>query len=725
MRYNKKLLVPALAASLGLLAIPASRAMADNTASVPLGGFSQVVADPGTGDVFVNGSSGITVTGSSGAVLGTLDSGSAVAGLALNGSTLYAANTSAGQIDQFNVSAVSDGQSPAATYPLGNGDVPHGIAFQAGELWVSYTDSSGNADIGSVDPGSSSFSADAGGGNWPSAPDLAADPQDGGTVVAVAGGTAATFTASGNGLTTAAAQASLGSCSAESQLAVVPGGGSFFAACGSAASEYRTSAGLSQEASYDGGSVAVSTDETVAVGSSTAVGVYGTNGKEKYVFNLDAGLEPGGLAWDGSTLVAVTSDGVQVFGQPSLSPTLPATATGYTGYMSFGGSLALGDGASPPSGAQVTVTRTDPDGTTATPPAAPVGPDGSFTVTDTSVTAPGNYTYIVTYGGASASTAVTVGQNAATLTLGGPATAGVTKTVNLTGSVTLLGGTVPQGTAIAVTRQLAGSTAVSSYTATTTASGGSFSLPQTIGTLGTYTYTFKYAGDAADGIAAVTATEKLTVTKNTPTLTMSGPTQYTYEPKIWVTAHLGSTYTNHTVAIYAQTAGSGTKRLLKKGTVNSNGNLIIALTTPSTTTFTAVFTGDARYSARTVTDKVTVQGRIALSINGYYSSKSISGTTYRLYHHTGQLDVDATVGPNKYGECVWFEVQEYYNGAWHGNKNTSCASLSPASKLSGYLSFTSADLGPYYRIRAHYMPSSSDVLNASAITGWQYLIVSS
>ncbi|HEX6449414.1 MAG TPA: hypothetical protein VF060_08130 [Trebonia sp.] len=723
MRYNKKLLVPALATTLGLLAIPASRAMADNAASVPLGGFSQVVADPGTGDVFVNGSSGITVTDSSGTVLRTLDPGSGFAGLALNGSTLYAANTSVDEIDQFDVSAVSDGQSPVATYPLGNGDVPHGIAFQAGELWVSYTGSSGTG-IGSVDLSSSSFSADASGGNWSSAPDLAADPQNGGTVVAVTGGTAATFTASGSGLTAVAAQASLASCSAETQLAVVPGGGSFFAACGSSASEYSTS-GLSQQATYDGGSVAVGSDGTVAVGSSTAVDVYGSDGKEKYVFNLGADLEPGGLAWDNSTLVAVTGDGVEVFGQPSLSPTLSATATGYTGYVSFGGRLALGDGASPPSGAQVTVTRTDPDGTTTTLPATPVGPDGSFTVTDTSVTATGNYTYTVTYdGGASASTTVTVDQNAAKLTLGGPATAGVTKTVNLTGSVTLLGGTVPQGTTVAVTRQLAGATATT-LPAVPVGSDGSFSLPQTIGTLGTYTYKFTYNGDTTDGVAAVTATEKLTVTKNTPTLAMSGPTEYIYEPKIWVTAHLGSTYTNRTVAIYAQTAGSGTKRLLMKGTVNSNGNLIIALTTPSTTTFTAVFTGDARYAARTVTHTVTVQGSVALSINGYYSSKAISGTTYRLYHHTGQLDVDATVGPNKYGECVWLEVQEYYNGAWHGNKNTSCASLSPASKLSGYLSFTNADLGPYYRIRAHYLPSSSDVLNAGAITGWQYLIVNS
>jgi hypothetical protein len=210
----------------------------------------------------------------------------------------------------------------------------------------------------------------------------------------------------------------------------------------------------------------------------------------------------------------------------------------------------------------------------------------------------------------------------------------------------------------------------------------------------------------------------------TPGLSVTGPANYTYGQKIGVTVHLGwSTHTNRTVLVYAQTAGSTAKRLIKKAVVGSNGHLGITYATPSSTTFTVYYGGDAYNAPRTVTYATTMAGRVGFAMTGWYTSRNLSGLTYRLYHQGANLNVDVSVGPNKYGECVWFEVQEFYNGAWHSNMNTSCASLSASSALGGYLNFKNADLTTYYRIRAHYLPPSTDVSNVGNATGWQYLVV--
>jgi hypothetical protein len=204
-------------------------------------------------------------------------------------------------------------------------------------------------------------------------------------------------------------------------------------------------------------------------------------------------------------------------------------------------------------------------------------------------------------------------------------------------------------------------------------------------------------------------------------LSISAPNQATYDPKISVTAQLGPTLSNRTVAIYGQPAGSA-KRLLKKGTVDSSGQLTVSYTAPYTTTFTAVFSGDSLNAPKTVTHTVTVLAKTSLSVTGWYGKKSENGSTYLEYHRSGNVNVDIAVAPNKSGECVWVEGQEYYNGAWQANMKSACAALNSASKLSGYLTAINSDSGYPYRIRVHYLPSSKDKRNAGAITGWQYLL---
>jgi hypothetical protein len=70
------------------------------------------------------------------------------------------------------------------------------------------------------------------------------------------------------------------------------------------------------------------------------------------------------------------------------------------------------------------------------------------------------------------------------------------------------------------------------------------------------------------------------------------------------------------------------------------------------------------------------------SLGGYYHSRVVGGITYRLFHHNAVMRAHATVSPNKYGQCVKFEVN-ITRVPWHASVSTKCASLDSSSKVSG------------------------------------------
>jgi hypothetical protein len=214
---------------------------------------------------------------------------------------------------------------------------------------------------------------------------------------------------------------------------------------------------------------------------------------------------------------------------------------------------------------------------------------------------------------------------------------------------------------------------------------------------------------------------------HTPTTGTARPTSansatVNYASAITVTAHLGATYTRPTVSIYAQTIGSKSRTLIATGAVDSHGNLTVRYLATDSTTFSAVFSGDAYYTPESVTRTVYVRAGVFFGIGGYYASKRVGSTTYRLYHHTAHLDAAAIVAPDKRGECVKLEAQEYYRGSWHANI-TGCAILNKASEVGGYLTLNHADWNYFYRIRADYLRSNKDISNLSADSGWQYFMV--
>lgn len=788
MRHKKKFLsknlLIAAGGAAGLLLIPLSQALAGSTGSLGgLAGFSQVLVDSaaGPGYVFLAGTSGISVTDTRGNLITTIDQGEPVSGLALGpgGATLYAAVPQASssptdtgspagtpaptdtgspgsgpggyEIDAISVPSIGSPAPRISAAPLPVGDVPHSLAYQGGTLWVSYTGSDGKGGIGGL-TASSGFTPAPGGG-WPVAPDLAADPSGGGTLVAAEGALAQVFTTAGGTLTpgTATPQVtSLGDCPGETQLAVAPGGADFYAVCAGPAgpeiNEYSTTSDLAMPAapSIPGGNVAVAPDGSLAAGSGPAIGVYNSSGTRVNIVSPTGGgpLAPNGLAWDGSQLDEVVGGGPYSLGLTPSAETTAVTvtvtrpATAYTGYVRLSGTVTFSSDLVP-GNAEVTVIRTGGPG--ALPPRrgimepggvfarilgkAVIGSNGTFTLTDTSVTTPGSYTYHVEYPGATtASVTVNVARNSAVLSLAGPARADVTRNFTLTGTLGFRGGTPPAGSEITIIRTYGRQ--VSRYPVRT-AANGTFTFGQAVTSTGEFTFTAAYAGDPAMGIARASASHAVRSIRMTPSLSLTSPARYDYFPTMRVTIHLGPTYRNRTVYLYAREAGRN-NRLLGKEMVNARGLYTASFRTPYTTTFTAVFRGDARYSPKTVTRTVTVVARVTLSLNGYYASRTINGTVYRLYRYNGQLGITEDVLPaNKYGECGWIEVQEYYNGAWHANENTSCTDLSASSQLIGWLSMTHADRGYEYRLRAHFDRSKTDNSDANSQSGWQYVMVES
>jgi hypothetical protein len=847
-RLARRLLVPALAAALGLAGSfgLASSARADGTTSLPsLKGFQQIAVDSADGYLFlsqgaIGASSGIVVTHLDGTYVTTLDAGDGVTGIVLSNGTLYAAEDTPDEIGVIDAATLTQTQ----TYAVPAGDIPYTLAVQSGKLWVGYINGASNNGVGDVDLATGTFNSDVTGLISP--PYLAADPSDTGVLVVASTTGAGTYDTAVTPAEPIAAFGPFGNgCTNMGQLAVVPGGGEFLLACGVPyfVSVISTTT-LSLVSSYPTGpypvAVAITADGTVAAGPGN-IQIYGPDGTERNILSAPGGLARNGLAWsaDGSTLYAITGlntgpYSLHVYDSPQVTPatlSLTGPSTAFIGKaVTLTGQLSLTVG-TPPAGSPVTITRANPDGTTTTLPAtaatdasgnftvtdtppatgvytysasyagtstttsastsftttvslagatltltpdsatvikgSPVtltgtlslasgppalgtavtvsrlNPDGTttpitgiatddasgdFTVTDATATATGSYTYTAsvpataTTTSAQATTQVMVALNSATLSLSGPSSALPLKSFSVTGKLSLSAGSPATGTPITVSRENPTGT-TTQITGITSGAGGSFTINDKLSALGGYIYTASVPATAST--TAATGTLKVTVAKGTPTLTLSaGAPTALYDSTLHVTAHLGSTYSNRTVSVYYQLVGTGTRKLLKTATVSSAGNL--ALSYPAATRnviFTAAFSGDAQYNARTVSVRIGVAARVAMTNSGWYTTTKFNGTTFQVFHHTSHLNVAVAVTPNKRGETVELVAQQWYNNQWNNvTGDVFTGTLNGSSALSGYLTLTGVT-GGYFRLIAVFVPSSNDVTNISYHSGWFYFSV--
>ncbi|MFD6919453.1 hypothetical protein ACFV99_04430 [Streptomyces sp. NPDC059944] len=249
---------------------------------------------------------------------------------------------------------------------------------------------------------------------------------------------------------------------------------------------------------------------------------------------------------------------------------------------------------------------------------------------------------------------------------------------------------------------------------------GTFAIADAPQAGGANTYTVTYPGDSTHAAVEASATVQVSRGATAVSLITDAPS-YGYGVTAKITAHLGTTYNGRTLTLSAQPYG-GRKTLITTGTVDSHGNLTATYKVGHRTTFTASFAGDYRYAPATASRTATAYAKVSDSLSGYYTSTHYGSVLYRVYHHTAPAELTATVAPGKAGQCVRFQTQRHYGGAWHTRSTSACHTLSTKSTGAMSLALTKAT-GDRLRIRAEYVHSTKDTGNRSTWGAWQYVTV--
>ena len=170
------------------------------------------------------------------------------------------------------------------------------------------------------------------------------------------------------------------------------------------------------------------------------------------------------------------------------------------------------------------------------------------------------------------------------------------------GKLTLNGVNAPAGLTVKITRQRSGSKLDGATLTAKTAPGGDFTVKDTPPATGTYIYTASYA-NSAYAPAAHSVTVKVIAAKPTLRLAVSAKSVRSGR-NVTVTATLVAAHANRTLTIYAQPQG-GARKVIKRATINSKGQLTVVYTIRANTTFTVAFSGDTWYTAASASAVVT------------------------------------------------------------------------------------------------------------------------
>ncbi|MEU7720201.1 Ig-like domain repeat protein [Streptomyces tibetensis] len=306
-----------------------------------------------------------------------------------------------------------------------------------------------------------------------------------------------------------------------------------------------------------------------------------------------------------------------------------------------------------------------------------------------------------------------------TLTVNAPATAGRGTSLTLTGTLAS-SAAFGADTKVFVTRTDEESPAGKPLGTATVGTDGSYTFADTPPAGGKVTYTVTYAGD--DAHAGASATHEVSVAKSTAALTLNNDGKaYGYGSDVTFAAHLGTTYKNRTVEIWADPYGSDKpSTLVKKGTVDSHGNLSATVHLTRDTKVSAKFTGDTRYAARTVTNSAYTRVAISTSLSGSYKSATAWNQKYS-YFHQSKAPVQNTTMSMYPGRKYQLQVQRYADGAWRTTA-TQYFALDRYGKDAATLDGT-PPVGPRFRIRSSYIdPTSGDDVNTTTYGAWKYFV---
>ncbi|MCF3133963.1 YncE family protein [Streptomyces olivochromogenes] len=632
-----------------VLAAPAS---ADSSTSIPVWGADDTVVDGVHQRVFISDSydSQIVVTDFTGRVVTKLTGLSQVRDLELSpdSGTLWAAVQGADKIVAIDTAQLTQ----SAEYPTGDQTIPSRLAYADGRLWFGYGDQ-WDSGLGEVDLTAETPTVTldlAAGHDFSSPPELYADPDNPGTLLAldahISSGPIVVYDISSG---TPAIRVSAEKGGSYRDAALTPDGQNVVVAGPGtrALTEYRLS-DLSEVRTFptvsDPETVSVAPDGTVAatVLDTDDIGdtyVFGTDpAQPASVRNLSHTWMPGGghsTTW--------SPDGSQLF-----------VLTGSSDSMRF-----------------------------------------------QTVDAPRKYAPTLTADAPSKAT------RAESLTVKGKLTANLA---------------LPAGTPLQVTRTDLDSPNGKSLGTKPLGTGGAYSFTDTPPAGGKVKYTVTYAGDTTH--TAATASDTVDVSRATPTLTLNNNGKvYDYAKSVTFTAHLGTTYKNRTVEIWANPyGGDKPNTLVKSGTVNSSGNLSVTLTLKRKTVLTAKFAGDARYAPKTTTSTVGARVKTSTALGGAYKTKYAWSHTYYYFHQSKDPVVTTTMTPYP-GRKQLLQIQVYADGIWQTTAKQYFA-LDSAGKSVVTLTGT-PPTGYRFRVRDSYISGSGDSVNTTTYGTWKYFTFTS
>ena len=316
------------------------------------------------------------------------------------------------------------------------------------------------------------------------------------------------------------------------------------------------------------------------------------------------------------------------------------------------------------------------------------------------------------------------GQAATTLTVNAPASATRAKQLTVTGTVSSATA-LPAGTQVTAVRTDLDSPNGKALPAVTVKADGTYSFTDTPPAGGKVTYTVSYAGDGEH--AAASAKDTVDVSRAKPTLTLNNNGKvYSYGKDVKFTAHLGTTYKNRTVEIWADPFGSDKpNKLVKSGKVDSHGNLSVVLDLKRDTKVTAKFAGDARWQPRSVSSSVGAKVSISMAVSRQYKSKKAWGQTYYYFHKT-KNPLFTTKMPYYGGRAQRFDFQVYYQGKWYADTSKYFALATSGVSQVEFTGNHKEDVGWRFRVRSDYINGTSgDTVNSTTYGAWKYFTFTS
>jgi hypothetical protein len=309
--------------------------------------------------------------------------------------------------------------------------------------------------------------------------------------------------------------------------------------------------------------------------------------------------------------------------------------------------------------------------------------------------------------------------NGAILRLDAPVAVARGANVVISGRLTFAVAKPPARTRITITRTGAG-TAKKTFIEHTETTGDFAFTDHNLAT-GRYTYTAVFAGDAIVTPAQATAT--VTVKGVRPRLSISSPaTNYRYGAVIRLTVTLGSTVKDRRVSLYASPYGER-RRLVATSDVNAHGKWYPVYRIGRKTTLTVVFAGDSHNAPNSAHITVGAYAQVADRLTGYFKTAKINGLTYDVYHGSGTLTLYSTVTPDKHGQCLQPESEQYKSGkTWYADTKYGCDTLDRTSHDTAPFVLNMA-VGDRYRIRGDYFRNAKDLGNLNRQGQWLYFEV--